>query len=111
VNREAYESIGGWDTSIPCYFSDCDMHDRLKMYVFEYNGRDVEIGDFFDVSGSLDDLLVLYRKKDNEKEEPKMALNRRKTDRTWVSDELGPASYKQLFKVVDTMARLKNGGE
>jgi len=111
VNREAYESIGGWDTSIPYYFSDCDMHDRLKMYGFEYNGRDVEIGDFFDVSGSLDDLLVLYRKKDNEKEEPKMALNRRKTDRTWVSDELGSASYKQLFKVADTMARLKNGGE
>jgi hypothetical protein len=129
VNREAYESIGGWDTAIPYYFSDCDMHDRLKMYGFEYNGPDVEIGDFCDVSWSLDDLLVLYRKKDSveasfivdgpiketdkakRKEEPKMPINKRETNRIWVSDELGSASYKQLFKVADTMARLKNGGD
>ena len=126
VNREAYENIGGWDTSIPYYFSDCDMHDRLKMYGFEYNGPDVEIGDFFDVSWSLDDLLVLYRKqntvqasfivdhppedenKEKEKEERGMLLDRRNT---WISDALGSTSYKQLFEVADMMTKLKNGGE
>jgi hypothetical protein len=63
VNREAYESIGGWDTAIPYYFSDCDMHERLKMYGFEYNEPYIEIGSFLDISLSLDDLIVLYRKK------------------------------------------------
>lgn len=67
VNREAYESIGGWDTAIPYYYSDCDMHERLKMNGFEYNVPWVEIGSFLDISLSLDDLLVLYRKKDSVK--------------------------------------------
>jgi hypothetical protein len=150
VNREAYESIGAWDTAIPYYNSDCDMHDRLKMYGYEYNGPDIEIGDFCDISGSLDDLLVLYRKKESveasfvvdgptqekgdeegkkvsevaeggeektenedgakEPEVPINGRNRRKS-LTWVSDELGSASYKQLLKVADGMARFKNGGD
>jgi hypothetical protein len=127
VNREAYESIGGWDTAIPYYNSDCDMHDRLKMYGFEYNEADVEIGDFFDVAGSLDDLLVLYRGKDSieassvvdgpqrdsgnlkGKREPKMPIDGRQ-DQTWVSDEIGSESYKQLRKVADAMAKYKNEG-
>jgi len=125
VNREAYESIGGWDTTIPYYFTDCDMHDRLKMYGFEYNGPDIEIGNFADVAGSLDDLLVLYRKKssaeasfdiDNpglnpqntkRKEKAHLLFKERSSDSTWISDELGSASYKQLSSVVDTLARLK----
>ena len=64
MNRAAYESIGGWDTAIPYYRSDCDMHDRLKMNGFEYNEEDVSVGHVIDVGNTLDDLLVLYRKKD-----------------------------------------------
>jgi len=26
VNRVAFEAIGGWDTHIPFYHTDCDMH-------------------------------------------------------------------------------------
>jgi hypothetical protein len=63
VNREAFESVGGWDTSIPYYQTDCDMHDRLKMYGYEYNEADVDAGMVIDVADSLDDLIVLYRKK------------------------------------------------
>lgn len=136
VNREAYESIGGWDTSIPYYFSDCDMHDRLKMYGFEYNGPDIKIGEFCDVSGSLDDLLVLYRKKDTieasftvdgpapkteaetrqisenvEKEYPKMTINERRGNTTRVSDTPGSSSFKQLFDVASAMVNYKNGGD
>ncbi|RDL35390.1 Uncharacterized protein BP5553_07321 [Venustampulla echinocandica] len=136
VNREAYESIGGWDTAIPYYFSDCDMHDRLKMYGFEYNGPDVEIGEFCDVSGSLDDLLVLYRKRDYieasftvdgptqetakeerqnlervEKGDSNIPINGRKTNQTWVSDNPGSASFKQLFEVANAMVKHKNGGD
>ena len=129
VNREAYESIGGWDTAIPYYFSDCDMHDRLKMYGFEYNGPDIEIGDFCDVSGSLDDLIVLYRKKRTveagftvdapppvekraeEMGEPNTSMGKGEIGQGWESDELGSSAYKQLLQVSDSMVRLKNGGD
>ncbi|KAJ4289969.1 hypothetical protein N0V88_006770 [Collariella sp. IMI 366227] len=50
VNPEAFEGIGGWDTLIPYYLTDCDMHSRLTM------GAHV-----FDVASSLSDLAVLYR--------------------------------------------------
>ncbi|KAL3952561.1 hypothetical protein ACCO45_012504 [Purpureocillium lilacinum] len=33
VNRAAYEAVGGWDTFIPYYMNDCDMHSRLLMGV------------------------------------------------------------------------------
>jgi len=63
VNRAAFESVGGWDTAIPYYHTDCDMHDRLKLYGFEYNSAPVTVGLVVDVATSLDDLLPLYRKK------------------------------------------------
>jgi hypothetical protein len=62
VNRAAFEAVGGWDTLIPYYLTDCDMHDRLKMNGYEYNWpEDVHAGYVFDTGTSLDDLLVLYR--------------------------------------------------
>ncbi|PQE25173.1 glycosyl transferase family 8 protein [Rutstroemia sp. NJR-2017a BVV2] len=78
VNREAYEAVGGFDTTIPFYSTDCDMYDRLAMAGFETNepkhlmttignnfdGTDkLGAGSIYDVANSLDDLLVLYRKK------------------------------------------------
>lgn len=61
VNTAAFEAVGGWDTSIPYYMSDCDMDERLKMAGFELGNGDVQTGRVFDVADSLDDLLVLYR--------------------------------------------------
>ena len=79
VNVQAFLDIGAWDTMIPFYMTDCDMHARLEMagYVVE----EVPVGLIFDVASSLEDLLVLYRKtgdnvpevkwKDPNAEEPK----------------------------------------
>jgi hypothetical protein len=132
VNRAAFESIGGWDTAIPYYYTDCDMHDRLKMYGYEYNEMDVVIGNVSDVANSLDDLLVLYRKKDTVEAsftvEGKMEGEKQKTDteekrkdraslenrlskqssRQWVSDVLGSVSYKKLLNVTGEMVKHKN---
>ncbi|KAF7871584.1 hypothetical protein EAF04_003691 [Stromatinia cepivora] len=61
VNTESYQKVGGWDTLIPFYGTDCDMHERLAMEGFEM--RDWAAGAIWDVASSLDDLEVLYRKK------------------------------------------------
>lgn len=59
VNREAYEDVGGWDTFIPYYMTDCDMHSRLLMN--NWTQLDVHAGVITDVSAVLDDLQALYR--------------------------------------------------
>lgn len=61
VNTDAYQKVGGWDTLIPFYGTDCDMHERLAMEGFEI--RDWDAGAIWDIASSLDDLEVLYRKK------------------------------------------------
>jgi hypothetical protein len=61
VNVAAFVEVGGWDTLIPFYHTDCDMHARLEMAEFEI--KDANPGYVFDVASSLDDLVVLYRKK------------------------------------------------
>ncbi len=61
VNTAAYVEVGGWDSMISYYGTDCDMHSRLAM-----NGLTTPIADagqVFDVGKSLPDLEVLYRRK------------------------------------------------
>ncbi|KAF8856846.1 hypothetical protein BDZ45DRAFT_675207 [Acephala macrosclerotiorum] len=61
VNVASFVEIGGWDTLIPFYMTDCDMHARLEMAKFDI--KEVPAGLIYDVASSLDDLIVLYRKK------------------------------------------------
>ena len=61
VNVPAFKSIGAWDTMIPFYLTDCDMHARLTMAGYEIVDR--AVGLVYDVASSLDDLIVLYRQK------------------------------------------------
>jgi hypothetical protein len=61
VNTRAYLEVGGWDTQIPYYMTDCDMHERLDMAGYTREERD--IGQICDVGTSVDDLLVFYRKR------------------------------------------------
>lgn len=61
VNVAAFKSIGAWDTMIPFYSTDCDMHARLTMGGYEI--FDHTAGLIYDVAGSLDDLAVLYRQR------------------------------------------------
>lgn len=60
VNVESFKAIGGWDTQIPFYMTDCDMHARLDME--HYNIEEKPAGMIYDVGSSMEDLIVLYRK-------------------------------------------------
>ena len=60
VNVTSFRDVGGWDTQIPFYGTDCDMHARLEMG--GYNVEDRPAGRIWDVGEGLDDLIVLYRK-------------------------------------------------
>ncbi len=59
VNREAYDDVSGWDTYIPYYMTDCDMHARLSMR--NWTLHDGRVGIISDVSTYLKDLRALYR--------------------------------------------------
>lgn len=60
IRTEAYTEVGGWDTMIPFYMTDCDMHERLFMKGFKLDGA--QAAKIWDVSTSLDDLELLYRR-------------------------------------------------
>lgn len=59
VNPKAYVDVGGWDTLIPYYLSDCDMHSRLLMA--NWSMLDAPAGTITDTSSALQDLRALYR--------------------------------------------------
>jgi len=59
VHRDAYLEVGGWDTHIPYYGTDCDMYDRL-MWAGYWQGE-TPVGIVLDVSTVLEDLGALFR--------------------------------------------------
>lgn len=60
VRTQAFVDIGGWDTMIPFYMTDCDMHERLWMRKFKIEVA--EAGRIWDVHTSLDNLERLYQR-------------------------------------------------
>ncbi len=58
VRTQAFVDVGGWDTMIPFYMTDCDMHERLWMRNFTI--EDASAGLVYDVGSSLNDLQQLY---------------------------------------------------
>ncbi|KAI1074560.1 hypothetical protein F5B20DRAFT_574043 [Whalleya microplaca] len=59
VNRGALDAVGGWDSLMPYYGSDCDMNARLAMDGWTMKRR--RVGIINDVSTILENLAVLYR--------------------------------------------------
>ncbi|KAK7457678.1 hypothetical protein CaCOL14_001314 [Colletotrichum acutatum] len=59
VNRAAMDAIGGWDSLIPYYATDCDMNARLAMDGWTMKHR--RAGIINDISTHLEDLSALYR--------------------------------------------------
>ncbi|KAI0401809.1 hypothetical protein F4802DRAFT_578510 [Xylaria palmicola] len=59
VNRAALDAVGGWDSLMPYYGSDCDMNARLEMDGWTMRHR--RVGIINDVSAVLEDLAALYR--------------------------------------------------
>jgi hypothetical protein len=97
VNLHAFMDVGGWDPMIGYYLTDCDHHERLFMK--KYTLKEVSIGMVYDIGSTLDDLLVLYRRK------PAVSGKWGDED-TAVSDQ-----WKNLTSTLDGMQRWKNENE
>ena len=61
VNAEAFQKVGGWDSMISYYGTDCDMHSRLGMH--DMISPIADGADVWDVSESVEDLELLFRRK------------------------------------------------
>ncbi|KAK3951921.1 hypothetical protein QBC32DRAFT_213896 [Pseudoneurospora amorphoporcata] len=64
VHRDAILSVGGWDTHIPFYGTDCDMYTRLMWAGYAQNESTTpttRVGHILDVSTVLDDVGALFR--------------------------------------------------
>ncbi|CAL8580741.1 hypothetical protein XPA_006461 [Xanthoria parietina] len=61
VNVKTFADLGGWDTMVGYYGTDCDMYSRLSMN--EYHQPIQDAGMIYDVTNSLEDLEILYRRR------------------------------------------------
>ncbi|KAL9020779.1 MAG: hypothetical protein Q9185_001963 [Variospora sp. 1 TL-2023] len=66
VNVKTFADLGGWDTMIGYYGTDCDMYTRLSMDNYASPVQDA--GMVYDVTNSLEDLEVLYRRRPKKQE-------------------------------------------
>ncbi|KAL3428135.1 hypothetical protein PVAG01_01644 [Phlyctema vagabunda] len=126
VNTEAYRDVGGWDTFIPFYMGDCDMHSRLTMAGYSQEER--KAGYVFDVGSSLEDLEVLYRKKgsiepsfidpnaepesesaSSDIKEREITMERRASSEE--DDPMNSPMFRKLFVTWDAMQRSKNSAK
>ena len=105
INRAAFEDVGGWDTMIPYYGTDCDMHERLVMA--EYRLDDAKTGLVYDIGTSVDDLLVYYRRKPIESRVDEVK-SKRSTAVWGDEDERASPAYYDLTHKLDVMQNFKN---
>ncbi|KAI0846524.1 hypothetical protein F5Y00DRAFT_254596 [Daldinia vernicosa] len=116
-NPKAIEDIGGWDTLIPYYMTDCDTYTRLHMR--NWTQKDANCGVITDTSVALDNLLALYRDptitpsfRDPNPPPPPIEDNKQKRD-TQITPR-GPADpleyWKVLLGVADHMFHYKHSG-
>lgn len=119
-NPRALEDIGGWDTLIPYYMTDCDTYTRFTMR--KWSQKDAKCGIITDTSVALDDLLALYRDpkitpkytdpnppapKEEEEIRSRDASRREEGEARSMDD---PVEYwKALARVADSMFHYKHG--
>ncbi|KAI8944011.1 hypothetical protein F4801DRAFT_287203 [Xylaria longipes] len=125
-NPRAIEDIGGWDTLIPYYMTDCDTYTRLHMK--KWTQKDANCGVITDTSVVLDDLLALYRdpkvtpkftdpnplppkeEKEEESKINKRDVIARDKGEAPPPDMEDPVEYwKVLLRVADSMFHYKHG--
>lgn len=104
VNRSAFEYVGGWDTLVPFYGTDCDMHTRLAMNGFKQN--DSHVGLIYDLGSSLKDLEVLYRRQPADSPPPPSSPSQFQPE-----DTRGSQRYIELRDHLNNMQINKNSGD
>lgn len=87
MNTATMLELGGWDSMISYYGTDCDMYERMRMLGLSTDIADV--AKIWDVGGSLPDLEILYR----------------------VNDTLNGTVWHQLQKTLQSMQKEKVHGK
>ncbi|KAI9814593.1 MAG: hypothetical protein M1827_003149 [Pycnora praestabilis] len=120
VNILAIVEVGGWDSLILYFGTDCDMHKRLSMNGFKQKIANISF--MYDLATSLRDLKVLYRQmqqlaeaealeahvlKELEKEYVDNHLRERKENAVSDEAELNSAEWHALVKTLDNMQHEK----
>jgi hypothetical protein len=105
VRVAAYEAVGGWDSQIPYYMTDCDMHERVMMagYTFLNN----PLPGMNDVAEALPDLRRMFRlvPAKGKLYDPKLPTQ------DLVLDDMSSAEWKNLTGVLRAMDAKKHSGE
>ena len=99
VRTQSFVDVGGWDTLIPFYMTDCDMHERLWMKNFTI--EDAEAGRVWDLDTALDDLEILYQRGES------TSMSSGKRD----EPQKNSPRYKEIISKLDEMGHQKNGRE
>lgn len=115
-NPMAIEDIGGWDTLIPYYMTDCDTYTRLHMR--NWTQKDANCGVITDTSVALDNLLALYRDpsitpsfRDPNPPPPAEDNKQERDTRIAPREPADPLEYwKVLLGVADRMFHYKHSG-
>lgn len=108
VRTQAYADVGGWDTLIPFYMGDCDMHERLWMKNFTI--ENAKAGLVYDVASAVDDLEIFYRRKSNKakREDAAEPPSPEPPAPVMKPDGRNSPEYHELLKKLDEMQRVKN---
>ncbi len=123
VRTQAFVDVGGWDTMITFYMTDCDMHERLWMKGFRI--EEAKAGKIWDVATALDDLEVLYHRGG-----ASIGLGKREDTTALKADQSGPGPeqkgvvpseekgiqrssvmYHEVLRQLDTMQQEKGANK
>lgn len=90
VRTQSFVDVGGWDTQIPFYMTDCDMHERLWMRGFKI--EEAMAGKVWDVANSLDDLALLYNRGEEDPQKaapaaPEASIKEKRRDSAATTDD------------------------
>ena len=105
VRTKAFVDVGGWDTMIPFYMTDCDMHERLWMKDFKI--EPAEAGKVWDVAASLDDLEILYRRGDGPQARSEDRPVEKRIDTQTSEAQKSSRAYQDLLQKLDELQRTK----
>lgn len=103
-NVKSFMKIGGWDTSIGFYKTDCDMHSRFTMAGIKMPVADA--GRISDVGSSID-LNLFFRRKIDPANPPKTVEELNKLPQ----DDRGGPGFEALTEIVDQAVQSKLSGE
>lgn len=96
--------LGGWDTFVSYYLTDCDMHERFAMSGIRMPVA--EAGRIADVGGSID-LNLLFRRKIDPSNPPRTAGDLEKLP----EDDRGGQGFQEIVDAIKVQEEAKAHGE